>query len=400
MSTSHQLIALQLPFFYTSHPNLPTAPVAIVKGNRIIELSPSALQAGAEPHLPLRALRLAVPGLHIVPYVASDYQQATTHFYQICADFSDAVEPLSPNYVLVSLAGLNTHIGTLLLHTVFSAFNMPVVAGIATTRWLARCAATYLATQTKTPTPQLLEVSPATAANFLAPLPLHYLSESEIAKPAAVVQQLLCLGIKNFGQLADIPVADLTARFGTTNGPLLQQLAQGIDPTPLRPLCLPQRASVSFNVPIESGGISDAASADRVLVHLSTKLATILAERAQAARHIDLCLTYRHHTDHLQLQLATPTMQYTALLAAARRLWQRVNLAEPVLAMKLQANKLEQPKVIQENIFAESKRTPDKLAQAMKSVHTRFGQNSLVTAGQLPISRREMVRALWEREHL
>lgn len=409
MSTSHQLIAIQLPFFYTSRPDLPTAPVAIVKGHRILELSPTALQAGAALHLPLRALRLAIPDLHIVPYVAATYQKAAAHLYQTCTLFSDAVEPLLPHYVLVSLARLDANAGNRLLQAVFSAFNMPVVAGVANTRWLARCVATHLAAQTrmilgkkgaKTPSPQLLTVSPPHAADFLASLPLHFLSESEIAKPAAIVQQLLCLGIQNFGQLAAIPAADLTTRFGTTNGPLLQQLAQGIDPTPLRPMCPPKQACAAFQALPESEGISDATSADSILIHLSTQLAAILVGRAQAARTIALYLTYRHRTESFQLQLSTPTMQCAILLAAARRLWQRTNLTEPIFAIKLQAEKLEQPVVTQESIFLERKGTPGGLTQAMQSVHTRFGESALITAGQLPISRREMVRALWEEDHL
>ena len=331
-------------------------------------------------------------------------QKASADLCAVCACYSPVVEPVPQQYVLADITGLNAAAARALVHEAAAAIGATVLGGMAGTRWVACCALTHLAhTAQAAHTPvhsQLVEVAASMAREFLAPLPLHYLHASGLPNHKALAQQLYFLGIRTCGELANTPVAELISQFGTSTGPLLHALALGVDPTPVRALYPPDSATVTFRAAPESGGLAAATAAEDALCQLSASLAEALAARAKAVRRLTLIISLRQSTTQHQLMLPQPVMQPPALLAACRRLWRKVVWSEPILAMELRADELERPVAEQVDIFAANPGVSFGVALALQSVHARFGAGALVRAGQLPISRREQVRALWERENL
>ena len=76
---------------------------------------------------------------------------------------------------------------------------------------------------------------------FLAPLPVRMLGSPELC------DVLVRLGIVTLGAFADLPAADVLARFGV-EGRRAQCLAAGIDERPLAPMALPADWSVSTEI--------------------------------------------------------------------------------------------------------------------------------------------------------
>ena len=91
------------------------------------------------------------------------------------------------------------------------------------------------------------EVPAGTEGDFLASLPVRLL-----ALDAEQAHRLALLGIHTLGQLAALPRSAMLAQLGP-NGPLLHDLASGIDPRPLVPQRQPRQVTVfhEFEPPVE-----------------------------------------------------------------------------------------------------------------------------------------------------
>lgn len=413
-----QRTAIRMPFFYTFHAaqegSAPkNVPIAVVKGNHVLELSPEALRAGAVLGSPLRSLLLAVPSLHVVHYRTTAYEAAFDCVCQACAHFSPVVEPVLPHLIFVDLTGCQSAIQDLVA-AVSAAAGIPACAGIASSIWVARCTATYLSHraeaaycpspvsnhQQSKKGPTWLQVPVGKEAAFLAPLSVQYLLESDLPEAPALMKRLVQLEVGTLGELASLSLSDLTGQFGTKIGPRLYSLATGKDPTPIRPLYPPDQVTVFFRTDAGSSGLIDAGAIDQVLVHLSTELSAALSVRGKAARKLSVEVTLQGRTLRTTSQLKRATLRYDALLRATRRLWTTAQVAEPVLGLRLHGESLETPPVQQTEIFNDNLEVAEGLARALHYVHNRFGTEALRTAGKLPLSRRELVRDMWERQNL
>jgi DNA polymerase-4 len=121
-----------------------------------------------------------------------------------------------------------------------------------------------------------------TEAEYLNPLPVRRLPlEAEQA------HRLMLLGIHSLGQLAALPRSAMLAQLGP-NGPLLHDLAHGIDPRPLVPQALPRQRVLSheFEPPLEDRMILSA-----TLDHLAGQLGESLTASHEAARSVRLSLS-------------------------------------------------------------------------------------------------------------
>jgi hypothetical protein len=174
----------------------------------------------------------------------------------------------------------------------------------------------------------------------------------------------------------------------------------GKDPTPIRPLYPPDQAAAFFRSSENDPGLISTGAVDQVLIHLSSQLAATLAARGRAARTIRLEVTTRKGKQYGARQLRQAASRRDTILAAARRLWEAALATEPVLGIGLYSENLETPPVQQGKILNHDSLVIDGLNRAMHSVHSRFGATALQTAGQLPLTRRELIRTMWEKENL
>jgi hypothetical protein len=323
---------------------------------------------------------------------------------EVCMHFSPTLEPTPPHGLLVDLSGSRSPNLPLLQAEAVAACQNPVWIGVASTRWVARCAVAYLLRLSSSAVDSSLRplvIASGREREFLAPLSVSYLTESETADAGDLIERLRDLGVYTFDELACVPAKELTAQFGTRKGPLLRRLATGEDPRTIRSLYPPHRVVASFRVAPDSSGVLNTQAVDQVLLCLSTELAVTLEQRGIAARRMRLEITWREGFLQPSCLLRQPAFRRDALLGAARRLWASASITAPVLELRLYGENLELPRLEQSSIFdANAGANNEELAGIVRSVQNRFGVRALQRASQLPLSRRELVRSMWEREQL
>jgi nucleotidyltransferase/DNA polymerase involved in DNA repair len=100
------------------------------------------------------------------------------------------------------------------------------------------------------------------------------------------LRRLWWLGIHTLGDFARLPKGAMLAQFGK-QGPIAHQLAQGIDPTPVRKYAQERelQRSISFD-----GLVSDRQVVSHALNQLTTELVKALEKSAETARKVRLTL--------------------------------------------------------------------------------------------------------------
>jgi protein ImuB len=211
------------------------------------EVSPAAGAFGIHPGMRLGEALSRCPRLMLIPPdpagVADFWERKLTALEAIGA----AVEPGGqPGLACFDARGLlRLHGGQLadVLRSARRAIAVPARYGVAPTRFAAVAAAT----RARVRRPLVVERD---ARSFLAPLPVALLRERP--QLSHLPQALEKLGISTLGELADLPVAAVTDRFGTA-GQLAHQLARGSD-TSLRPRTPPEFVRESLDLPEAAGG--------------------------------------------------------------------------------------------------------------------------------------------------
>jgi nucleotidyltransferase/DNA polymerase involved in DNA repair len=419
------IAAIHIPFFYSQyavqrHQIPDTTPIAIERNGHIIDLSPTALLAGASFSHPLRAIRHAVPNLVVLPAESmSTYFNSAENVYAACAEFTPIVEPVQPHLILADLGYEPIQLSRFIA-AIGATCSMTLLVGCASMRWVAFCAVNQLLDkllsqyrQNSTgsinpavlranlqPSTDWLEVARGKEHAFLAQLKVDVLSSASLDDPNSVLAKLRSLGITTLGELVQVPITSLTQQFGLETGRMLYKLASGKDRTPVRPLFPPNKITVNYQAPPESEGFCDSSGIDQVLIHLCTELTTLINTRGQAIGRLRLEITTRSGKEYVQKNLKHPTMQRENLLSIARQLYTQKKPNTGVLALSLSSDNLVVPQIIQGDMFADNTGVSDGMLRALHSVHSRFGPQAVQKAGQLPHTRRELVRMLWEGDNL
>ena len=229
----------------------------------VLDASRSALELGVRPGMPLGAAhRLAPEARFLDPDPTAD-RAALEAALDRLADFSPGVaaeaDPTAPGFgrAEVQLDGLERLWGPEPLIAVrigeaLAEFlpGLPL-AGIGGTRFVAAVAASLAG---KAPAAggtapgegggvRLHIVEAGTDAEFLAPLPVAMLS-----RDPEVRARLDRFGLRRIGQVAELPLSAVVARFGA-EGKRLHARARGLETDPFRPRRAPERMALAL--PIE-----------------------------------------------------------------------------------------------------------------------------------------------------
>ncbi|MFN2484676.1 MAG: hypothetical protein ABR509_07050 [Candidatus Limnocylindria bacterium] len=166
----------------------------------------------------------------------------------------DALDELSPRvespavgYALVDVTGLGRLFGdeprvaARAAHLVRGVEPLAVRLGIGDNRWLATVAASRAAHG------GVERVAPDGGRRYLAPLPIRLLPADEDVRG-----RFTLFGLREIGQLADLPRAAVAAQFGVA-GERLHALARGEDSRPLTPRRRPESVAVElpFDPPVD-----------------------------------------------------------------------------------------------------------------------------------------------------
>jgi hypothetical protein len=283
----------------------PFGAVPIVLGGRpwtdgpVLDASRRALELGVRPGMPLGAAhRLAPEALFLDPDPAADAGALKVALHRL-AGFSPGVaaeiDPTQPGFgrVEVQLDGLERLWGPepLLVRRAGEALSGilpgPPLAGIGGTRFAAAVAAALAgkaggeAAGPASGEVALHAVEPGADADFLAPLPAAMLS-----RDPEVRARLDRFGLRVIGQVAELPLSAVVARFGP-EGEWLHARARGEETDPFRPYRAPERLALAL--PIDPP-VSDVEGLRFVLHRLAAAFGDQLEARGAATARARLTL--------------------------------------------------------------------------------------------------------------
>lgn len=230
---------LVIPYFAASvtrlaRPELARTPLIFARettpGAQVRAVSKEAYHQGVRPGQTLKAARGLCPTAEVLPLENSRWRAAHERLLDLLWQFSDRVEP-DPDSAGAIAAAYYLDFGTLcqadtlkLCHQlqaeVQGELGLEGRIGLAGTKFAAQVAAL-------TSRESVRAVAVRMERDFLASLPVRLL-----ALDAEQSHRLVLLGIHTLGQLAALPRSAMLAQLGS-NGPLLHDLASGIDSRPL-----------------------------------------------------------------------------------------------------------------------------------------------------------------------
>ncbi|PKM47845.1 MAG: hypothetical protein CVV03_01300 [Firmicutes bacterium HGW-Firmicutes-8] len=230
---------------WTDHPDLVGIPLAVIRKNRVSDVSPEAAAGGAFPGMTKRHALQACPGLKLVDFMAHAYRSKTAALAGHCYDLSPRVEAAAENEAFIDLSGskpptvqilrglAGNIVPSLGSSTVISLAPCRLLAKAATCIWLSAALCAHA------PTPavpviitkgydnfHLCVVKNETAGMFASRLPVEVMWPLE----GAVIKRLKALGLKTFGDITGIPPVMLRQQFGS-QAPVIIGYSRGLDET-------------------------------------------------------------------------------------------------------------------------------------------------------------------------
>ena len=184
------------------------------------EARPFGIHAG----MPLSKARRLCPQATFIQANLPRYQDASTGFMRILADFSPSTEPLGLDEAYLDVTGCEESYGSphqmalAIKERIYKELKLTASVGIATCKVVAKIASDLCKPD------GILEVEPGREQAFLSPLPIARLPG--IGRKTE--QVLKHMGITTIGELASLPLDIVKKHFGAT-GMVIHRYANGID---------------------------------------------------------------------------------------------------------------------------------------------------------------------------
>jgi nucleotidyltransferase/DNA polymerase involved in DNA repair len=77
---------------------------AVIKGHKVLDVSPGARRKGVRPGMTLRQARIVCPELSAIEYTSQRYADFAEKIWEACATYSPAVEPLDETEAFIELS--------------------------------------------------------------------------------------------------------------------------------------------------------------------------------------------------------------------------------------------------------------------------------------------------------
>ena len=288
-----QIIHLDMDAFYASvemldRPELVGQPVIVGGASNRGVVSAASYEArkyGIHSAMPMVAARRLCPHGVFLPVRMARYRELSEQIMAIFHRFTPLVEPLSLDEAFLdvtasrALLGDGATIAKEIKRLVREETGLTVSAGVASSKLAAK-----IASDLHKPDGLTL-VPPGQEREFLAPLPIGRLW----GVGTATAKTLALMGASTIGDLARLPLALLTAKFGPSHGEHLHLVALGIDEREVEP---EQEAKSIGNEETFEKDLREQQVIERELLGLSTKVARRLRRHGVCGRTITLKVKY------------------------------------------------------------------------------------------------------------
>ena len=218
-----------------------TDPVAVVAASRVVAASPAARSHGVVPGLRLRTAAARCIDLVVRERDLTTEARAFEPVIAALDDVTPEVEVSRPGTCAFATRGPSRYFGGDGVLAGMVVERMTRALGGRTGVWIGIADGPFTAAVAAELADPVRIVEPAGSAAFLAPLPVRMLDRPELT------DVLVRLGIGTLGAFADLPAADVLARFGE-EGRRAQCLAAGTDERLLALRAPPADWSVSIEI--------------------------------------------------------------------------------------------------------------------------------------------------------
>jgi DNA polymerase-4 len=307
------LLHADLDAFYVSveqllDPSLRDRPVA-VGGGVVLAASYEARAYGVQGGMPGRLAKQLCPHLRFVPGHFTRYQQLADQVFEICRDFTPAVERISIDEAFLDVSGSERLLGPAasiaasIRRRVRDEVGLPLSVGVARTKHLAK-----IASQVAKPD-GLVVVEPERETEFLRPLPVHLIwGVGPVTR-----QKLMARGILTIGELADVSPRHLQQLLGPTTAGKLTALARNQDPrsvqTPVRVKSISSQAALGRRL-IERDLV------ERTVLQLADRVCSRMRAKQRAGRRVSVRVRFADLRSVSRAVTLPAPASTTALIAA------------------------------------------------------------------------------------
>lgn len=215
----------------------PGRAAAVLFANRVVAVSPAAAADGVRPGLRRREAQARSPHLLVLAHDPDRDARRFEPVVRAVGELVPVLEITEPGLLTFATRGPSRYHGgdQRLAHTLGAVVHAalagdpgpPVAVGIADGRFASGVAARRSASRGE---PVVVPPGADPTAAFLAPFPVRALADVG-GVPEELVDLLVRLGVRTLGQVAELPAAELLARFGP-DGARSHTLARGADDRP------------------------------------------------------------------------------------------------------------------------------------------------------------------------
>lgn len=265
-------------------PELAGLPVIVGgAGNRGVVTSATyeARRYGVRSAMPMSRARRLCPTAIIVPGNMEAYVEVSRAVMALFAMVTPLVEPLSLDEAFLDVRGAGRRlgdpvmIGQWLRARVADEQGITCSVGVAASKFVAKLASTHAKPD------GLLRVAPGEVMDFLHPLPVAALW----GVGAKTEEQLIRLGLRTVGDIANTPRATLIRALGEASGAHLYELSWGRDPRHVEP---GERDRSTGAEETFASDVDDPVIIHRELLRLSDRTAGALRSGGHVARTVTI----------------------------------------------------------------------------------------------------------------
>ncbi|HWA40261.1 MAG TPA: hypothetical protein VG712_01535, partial [Gemmatimonadales bacterium] len=286
----------------------------------VLALSAEAREAGIQRGTAVRLAQRLCPDLVVLPPNPELYARASRALHAVIGRYAPIIEPHGYGHAFCDVTGTERLFGPpvdvawKMSRAVKEEVRLPVAIGVAANKLVSEVAAEVGKAQGRrgagAQTDALVPVEHGEEAKFLAPNHVDLLPDLE----QKLRDRLDEYQLERIGQIAAIPVPDLSAVFGS-RARALHAATVGIDPRPVLPPSVKAEFRVEHTLATDT---NDRGELDRLLCALTDALGRRLRRRHLAARRLRLMITYADWMEAART-MAVPSIQLDTDLRAAAR---------------------------------------------------------------------------------
>lgn len=390
----HYYLFVRLDHFYArtleaSDARLADRPLIVHHEKQVLDINLHATALGAKIGMALSEAKALAHGAAFVRWEEEPYRGAQETWLDVCAEFSDVIEPETQNGAYVDLSGHPDpgSIAWLLQKALRERLNWDSRTGIAGSKWIAKVAQ-LVGEEGEAAMPHL-EAAHNPAA-FLAGLKPWLLLPAEEEDR----RRLRFLGYRTIGEVASIPTGVLRDQFGL-NGLIIRQAANGGVFQKVRAVY--PKDSVSTRVRFE-GGVSEEEVFNQGLTSLAKKLSELLKERDSQGCEIKVLLEFEDGDALKTARKFMKPMQSARAVYSGLKLLLKSAVERPVVEVRARMPNLAKAERFQRELsgaHSAAERAAGTIA-AFNHIRTVFGDHAIEIAGQLKEPRRKAVLRYWK----